>query len=84
MIERFENFDLEKELAVRNRKARGFVPVALKADGSEVMIPVVMVIGKEDGPLVVSEGCAHGDIRFSEKENLDRMFVFADAALGRS
>ncbi|MBR3053682.1 MAG: succinylglutamate desuccinylase/aspartoacylase family protein [Firmicutes bacterium] len=61
MIERFENFDLEKELAVRNRKARGFIPVALKADGSEVMIPIVMVIGKEEGPLVVSEGCAHGD-----------------------
>ena len=42
------------------------------------------VCGEGRAVVDIFEGCAHGDIRFSEKENLDRMFAFTDAALGRS
>lgn len=58
---RFENFCLEDELKQRNRKVEGMIPFATKADGSEVCIPIVMVIGAEDGPVIVSEACTHGD-----------------------
>ena len=42
------------------------------------------VCGEGRAVIELFEGCAHGDIRFSEKENLDRMYAFADEALGRS
>lgn len=57
----FKNFDLEKEIKIRGRKIHGFVNIAAKPDGSYVKLPVLMAIGKEDGPIVLADGCNHGD-----------------------
>ena len=69
-------------------------PFLLQAGTGDTIVPyentiqlgakINAVCGEGRASVDIFEGCAHGDIRFSEKENLDRMFAFADAALGRS
>lgn len=44
-MQTFENFDLKKELEVRNRKVFGMIPIARKPDNSWISIPIVMAIG---------------------------------------
>ncbi len=54
---------------------QGFIDVAMKPDSSWVSIPVVMIKGKEEGPVFLADACNHGDeyegteaiIRFSQE-----------------
>lgn len=57
----FETFDLKEELKVRNRKEYGFIRIALKPTGEWVNLPILMVIGAEDGPVILADACSHGD-----------------------
>ena len=47
--------------AAPGKKAIGAVHVANRPDGSAVFIPVMLVNGIEDGPVVAMDGCTHGD-----------------------
>lgn len=47
--------------AAPGTKANGAVHVASRPDGSPVFIPVMIVNGVEDGPVVGMDGCTHGD-----------------------
>ena len=60
-MQMLENFSLEEELKVRNRKVCGMIPLALKPDCSWVSIPVMIAVGKEDGPVILMDGGTHGD-----------------------
>lgn len=60
-MQSFINFDLEKELKERNRKVCGMIQLYLKPDNSWVSIPVMMVIGKEEGPAILMDAGTHGD-----------------------
>ncbi len=42
-------------------KASGYVPVVNRVDGSSLGIPVVVVAGKADGPVLLVDGGIHGD-----------------------
>lgn len=41
--------------------ARGYVPYAKRVDGSSIGIPVVVVHGVEDGPVLTVDASCHGD-----------------------
>lgn len=60
MKEYFE-FDLEKELQVRNRKEYGVIHLAQRPNGSYINFPIMLVVGKNDGPVIVADACNHGD-----------------------
>ncbi|HBY95286.1 MAG TPA: hypothetical protein DEP84_15260 [Chloroflexi bacterium] len=47
--------------AAPGTKATGAVHVANRPDGSPIFIPVMIVNGVEDGPVVGMDGCTHGD-----------------------
>jgi predicted deacylase len=47
--------------AAPGAKASGVVPVANRPDGSSIFIPVMIVNGVEDGPVLGMDGCTHGD-----------------------
>lgn len=47
--------------AAPGTKANGAVHVATRPDGSAIVIPVMIVNGTEDGPIVGMDGCTHGD-----------------------
>mgnify|MGYP005847844505 CR=1 FL=1 len=42
-------------------KAKGVVHVANRPDGSAIYIPVMLVNGVEEGPVLGMDGCTHGD-----------------------
>lgn len=42
-------------------KARAIVPAVSRVDGTELGIPVVVVHGKKDGPVLLVDGGIHGD-----------------------
>ena len=48
-------------VAAPGTKANGAVHVANRPDGSPIYIPVMLVNGIEDGPVVSMDGCIHGD-----------------------
>jgi len=56
-----EEFDLEKALSASGSKQNGYLKVAIKPDGSWVCIPVMAVCGKEEGPVLLVDGCHHGN-----------------------
>ncbi|WP_130861844.1 succinylglutamate desuccinylase/aspartoacylase family protein [Bacilliculturomica massiliensis] len=56
-----ENFNLKEELKKRGTKKIGYVPFAQKANGSWVSIPVMLAVGKKEGPVLLADGCCHGD-----------------------
>lgn len=60
-MQMFEKFELKKELEERNRKIFGMIPIARKPDNSWISIPIMIAIGKEEGPVILAEACAHGD-----------------------
>jgi predicted deacylase len=47
--------------AAPGTKANGVVHVANRPDGSSIFIPVMIVNGVEDGPIVGMDGCTHGN-----------------------
>lgn len=47
--------------ATPGTKANGAVHVANRPDGTAIFIPVMIVYGVEDGPIVGMDGCTHGD-----------------------
>lgn len=47
--------------ATPGTKATGAVHVANRPDGSSIFIPVMIVNGVEEGPIVGMDGCTHGD-----------------------
>ena len=60
-MKEFENFELDVELASRGRKVSGFIKFAQLPSGSWVNIPVIMAIGAKEGPVLLVDGCNHGD-----------------------
>lgn len=60
-MEQFYDFNLEEELKIRGRKVHGNINLAQRPDGTWISLPILMVIGKEDGPIVLADACIHGD-----------------------
>ncbi|MEL7622593.1 MAG: succinylglutamate desuccinylase/aspartoacylase family protein [Clostridiales bacterium] len=60
MIE-LAKFDYEELVKHRGTKTKGFLEVALKADGSMMKIPYVIAVGAEEGPTLLMDGGIHGD-----------------------
>ncbi|MGE5483857.1 MAG: succinylglutamate desuccinylase/aspartoacylase family protein [Ignavibacteriales bacterium] len=56
-----EPIQLDEVASVRGARQDGYIRVALKADGSWVRIPVIIVRGHEDGPTLLVDACTHGD-----------------------
>jgi uncharacterized protein len=52
---------LDRVTQTINGRQEGFINVGRKADGSWVSIPVIIVEGKEKGPLFLVDACIHGD-----------------------
>lgn len=55
------------------RKATGFVSAIDRVDGTELGIPVILVCGKTDGPVLLIDGGIHGD----EQEGAYAISAFA-------
>jgi len=53
--------DVKKILSQRGTKTYGFLEIAAKPDGSSIRIPYMIVVGKEEGPVLIADGCTHGD-----------------------
>jgi predicted deacylase len=47
--------------AVPGSKANGAVHITNRPDGTSIFIPVMVVNGLEDGPVLGMDGCTHGD-----------------------
>ncbi|MDI6870585.1 MAG: succinylglutamate desuccinylase/aspartoacylase family protein [Bacillota bacterium] len=47
--------------AAPGTKARGYVKVGTRPDGSQLAIPVVVINGAEDGPVLCVDAMVHGD-----------------------
>lgn len=69
----FDKFDLKEELKLRNRKTFGMIPLYLKPDNNWVSIPIMMAIGKEEGPVILMDACTHGD-EYEGAEAIIRVF----------
>ena len=64
----------------RGEKASGYVPAVDRVDGSELGIPVLVVRGTKDGPVLLADGGIHGD----EQEGTLAVIAFARALDPRS
>lgn len=53
--------DLDATLKARGQKINGYLPVAQRYDGSDIALPVMVAVGLEEGPVLVLDGCHHGD-----------------------
>jgi predicted deacylase len=47
--------------AERGKRAQGWLEVSRRADGSVIGFPVIVLHGSEDGPVLLVDGCTHGD-----------------------
>jgi predicted deacylase len=52
---------LDTVLRESEGRREGYIRIGMKPDGSWVSIPVTVVEGKGDGPLLLVDACAHGD-----------------------
>lgn len=52
---------VDSVVAEAGTKARGYVAAVNRVDGSTLGIPVVIVAGKRDGPVLLADGGIHGD-----------------------
>jgi len=43
------------------RKLNGYIPAVSRVDGTNLGIPVMIVAGSGDGPVILADGCIHGD-----------------------
>lgn len=60
-VQEYKVIDLEEAMSKRGSKSYGFLRVAQKADCSWVTIPVFVVCGEQDGPVLLADSCTHGD-----------------------
>ena len=60
-MKEFIDFNLEQELQVRNRKEYGMIHLAQRPNGSYINLPIMLVVGKNDGPVILADACNHGD-----------------------
>lgn len=44
----------------RGSKGRGVIPVTTRPDGTEIGIPLTVIAGVPDGPVLCIDGCTHG------------------------
>lgn len=60
-MKEFYDFKLEDFLAKRGTKEMGMIPLAQRANGSWINIPFMIAVGAKEGPVVLADGCNHGD-----------------------
>ncbi|NMA75524.1 MAG: succinylglutamate desuccinylase/aspartoacylase family protein [Bacteroidales bacterium] len=53
--------DIKAAIEQRGKKTEGYLEVAKRFDGSVIGLPVIVVSGKTEGPVLVLDGCTHGD-----------------------
>lgn len=54
-------FDLIEMIRERSTQKTGFIDIAKKVDGTTVRIPYIIICGKEEGPVFLTDACNHGD-----------------------
>lgn len=55
------SFAVRSVRAAPGTRAQGWLPITQRVDGSTVGIPVIIVNGRQLGPVLLVDGCTHGD-----------------------
>jgi predicted deacylase len=55
------DFKLEEQLKKKGTKEMGMIRIAQRPNGSWINIPVLLAVGAKEGPVVLADGCNHGD-----------------------
>ncbi len=63
----------------RGKKLCGFIDLAHKVDGSMVRLPYMIVSGCEEGPVLLADGCNHGD-EYEGSEAISKVYNELDPA----
>ena len=67
-----QTFQIGTAVASPCERSYGSVVVTYRSDGTPISIPVILVRGREDGPILCLNGCIHGD-EFSGFEAITRL-----------
>lgn len=69
-----KNIYVDQIVKQEQNRIDGFINVAQKADYNWFQIPVILIEGKEPGPVLLLEACTHGD----EQEGTEALIRIAD------
>ncbi|MGB9867462.1 MAG: succinylglutamate desuccinylase/aspartoacylase family protein [Bacillota bacterium] len=58
---RVNGITIDEVVYQEERRVQGFIHVAAKPDNTWVKFPIVVLVGKRDGPTLLVDACTHGD-----------------------
>ncbi len=56
-----QKIELDTISRIRGARTDGFINFGIKPDGSQFRIPVIIVEGQKEGPVLLADACTHGD-----------------------